>query len=45
MIKSLEEKRGGLRITDTDMEVFGDMIRDHRLVDIQTINGNHTWNN
>jgi len=45
LIKSLEEKRGGLRRMDTDMEMFGDMIRDQRLVDIQTINGNHTWNN
>lgn len=45
LIKILEEKRGGLRRMDTAMEQFGDMIREQGLVDIQTINGNHTWNN
>lgn len=39
------EKSGGLRRTDLDMEAFGDMISDERLVDIPTINGIHTWNN
>lgn len=30
---------------DKAMEQFGDLIREQRLIDIQTINGNHTWNN
>ena len=42
LIRSLEEKRGGLRRMDTAMEQFGDMIREQGLVDIQTINGKHT---
>jgi len=45
MIKTLEENKGGLRRTNLDMESFGDMIAEKRLVDIQTINGTHTWNN
>jgi len=45
LIKSSGEKRGGLRGTDKAMEQFRDLIREQRLIDIQTINGNHTWNN
>lgn len=45
MITSLAKKRGGMRRTDTDMELFGDTIAEKRLVDIQIINGMHTWNN
>jgi len=45
MITTLEEKRGGLRRVDSDMEAFRDMISEQRMVDIQTINGTHTWNN
>ena len=45
MITTLEEKRGGLRRIDSDMEAFKDMISEQRMVDIQTINGTHTWNN
>lgn len=45
LIKTSEEKRGGLRRMDKAMEQFVDLIREQRLIDIQTINGNHTWNN
>jgi len=45
LIKSLAEKRGGLRRMNIAMEQFGDMTREQGLIDIQTINGNHTWNN
>jgi len=45
LIRSLEEKKGGIRKTDHHMEMFNDMIDDLRLVDIQTINGICTWNN
>eukprot|EP00253_Pinus_taeda_P003073 PITA_03073 len=45
LIKSLEEKKGGIRKMDHFMEKFNDLIDDLRLVDIQTINGICTWNN
>lgn len=45
MITTLAEKRGGLRKIEPDMEVFRYMISEQRMVDIQTINGTHTWNN
>lgn len=45
LIKASGEKRGGTRRMDKIMEQFGDLIREHKLIDIQTINGNHTWNN
>lgn len=45
MITSLAGKRGGLKRIDPDMEAFRDMISEQRMVDIQTINGTHTWNN
>lgn len=45
MITTLEEKSGGLRRIYSNMEAFRDMISEQRMVDIQTINGNHTWNN
>jgi len=45
MITSLNEKRGGLIRIDADMEAFGDMIAEQRLLDIQTTNGIYTWNN
>lgn len=45
LIRSLEEKMGGIRKPDQYMEMFNDMIDDIRLVDIQTINGVYTWNN
>ena len=45
LIRSLEEKKGGIRTPDQYMEMFNDMIGDLRLVDIQTINGVFTLNN
>eukprot|EP00253_Pinus_taeda_P015439 PITA_15439 len=45
LIKTSGEKRGGTRRMDKVMEQFGDLIRDQHLIDIQTINGSHTWNN
>jgi len=45
MIKSLNEKRGGVRRADADMELFEHTIKDQRLVDNTIINGTHTYNN
>eukprot|EP00253_Pinus_taeda_P002372 PITA_02372 len=45
LIRSLEEKKGGIRKMDHFMDKFNEMIEDLRLVDIQTINGICTWNN
>eukprot|EP00253_Pinus_taeda_P008746 PITA_08746 len=45
LIRSLEEKKGGIRRRDHFMDSFNDMIEELRLVDIQTINGIYTWNN
>lgn len=45
LIRSLEEKKGGIRKTDHLMEKFNALIDDLRLVDIQAINGICTWNN
>eukprot|EP00253_Pinus_taeda_P031160 PITA_31160 len=45
LIRSLEEKKGGIRKMDHFMEKFNDLIDELRLVDIQTINGICTWNN
>jgi len=45
MIKTMEEKKGGIRRPDQNMELFNEMITDQRLVDIPTINGVYTWNN
>jgi len=45
MIKSMEEKKGGIRRPYQNMEIFNEMITDQRLVDIPTINGAYTWNN
>eukprot|EP00253_Pinus_taeda_P018479 PITA_18479 len=45
LIRSLEEKKGGIRKLDHFMDKFNDLIDDLRLVDIQTINGICTWNN
>lgn len=45
MIKMIEEKRGGINRLDKNMEEFNEMITEQRLVDIQTINDIHTWNN
>lgn len=45
LIKEPGEKRGGIRRLDKEGEQFGDMIREKKLIDIQTNNGMHTWNN
>eukprot|EP00253_Pinus_taeda_P027885 PITA_27885 len=45
LIRSLEEKKGGIRKMDHFMDKFNELIEDLRLVDIQTINGICTWNN
>eukprot|EP00253_Pinus_taeda_P004972 PITA_04972 len=45
LIRSLEEKKGGIRKADQYMSMFNDMIDELRLVDIHTINGICTWNN
>eukprot|EP00253_Pinus_taeda_P033060 PITA_33060 len=45
LIRSLEEKNGGIRKVDQYMSMFNDMIDELRLVDIQTINKICTWNN
>jgi len=45
LIKGPGEKRGGVMRTDKEVEQFGDMIREQKLIDIQTANGMHTWNN
>eukprot|EP00253_Pinus_taeda_P011982 PITA_11982 len=45
LIRSLDEKKGGLRRRDHFMDSFNDVIEELRLVDIQSINGVYTWNN
>jgi len=45
LIRSLEEKKGGIRKPDQYMEMFNDMICNLRLVDTPTINRVYTWNN
>eukprot|EP00253_Pinus_taeda_P009631 PITA_09631 len=45
LIRSLDEKKGGLRRMDHFMDSFNDLIEELRLVDIQSINGIYTWNN
>lgn len=45
MIRTMEEKKGGIRKFYQYMEMFSEMINEQRLVDILTINGVYTWNN
>lgn len=45
MIRTVGEKKGGVRRPDQNMEEFNEMIIEQRLVDIPTTNGVHTWNN
>lgn len=45
MIRTMEEKKGGIRRPDQNMEEFNEMIAEQRLVDISTNNGVYTWNN
>jgi exonuclease III len=45
IIRSLEEKRGGSRRLDQETNNFNRFIDKHRLIDLETINGIHTWTN
>ena len=45
MITSREEKKGGIRREDPEMERFRDVQTELRMVYIPTINGKFTWNN
>ena len=45
MILNLDEKKGGIRREDPEMELFRYLLMDLYLVDIPTMNGKYTWNN
>lgn len=45
MITSIEEKKGGLKREELEMDRFRDIQEELKLVDIPTINGKYTWNN
>lgn len=45
LITSLEEKKGGIRREELEMEQFRDIQEELHLMDIPTINGRYTWNN
>ena len=45
IITSLEEKGGGTRILDRDVEELSTFIDTTEMVDIRTNNKNFTWNN
>ena len=45
IIRSLEEKKGGSRRLDRDSDAFNNLIDDLSLVDLEAINGTHTWTN
>lgn len=45
MTTSKEEKKGGIKREDLEMERFRDLQTELRMVDIPTINGKFTWNN
>lgn len=45
LITSLEEKKGGMRREELEIEKFSDIQEELHLVDIPTINGKYTWNN
>ena len=45
MITSLEDKKGGIRRQDPDMDMFREAISELKMVDLQTKNGTFTWNN
>jgi len=44
LISSLDEKMGGFRCMDVEMEAFRDIIMNLPLVDMLTDNGMYTWN-
>lgn len=45
MIRSLSEKKGGIRQLGRDFEAFQDFLMNMGLVDTETTNGTFTWNN
>jgi exonuclease III len=45
IIRGLEEKKGGSRRLDRDSGDFNSLIDDLRLIDLEAINGTHTWTN
>ena len=45
MIRSLTEKKGGIRQLGKDSMAFQNFIRNMGLVDTKTINGTFTWEN
>ena len=45
LIRSLEEKKGGVRNLSGITQAFNMVIEELHLVDIQTTNGFHTWQN
>ena len=45
MIILLDDKKGGLRRLNRDAEAFRIFIEEARLIDLETGNGIHTWNN
>lgn len=45
MITSTEEKKGGLKRGDADMERFRETQAALKMIDLNTINGKYTWNN
>jgi len=45
IIKSLEEKKGGIRMLKHETNLFEECAKDLGFVDINIINGICTWNN
>ena len=45
MIKSLEEKKGGIYRLEPDNLAFTQMIDNLNLIDLDPTNGRFTWNN
>ena len=45
MIRSLEEKKGGVRTISAATNLFNEFIEELNLVDIGTTNGMFTWQN
>ncbi|XP_059068246.1 uncharacterized protein LOC131858814 [Cryptomeria japonica] len=41
----LDEKKGGLRMTNKVMDDFRDFVEQNQLVDVKTKNGQYTWTN
>jgi hypothetical protein len=45
LIRNLDEKRGGSRRLEQETSNFNSFIDTHNLIDLETINGIHTWTN